>query len=179
MPLQRHRGTLRAVIPPAQNVASAVVSVVGERARIGSVERRDRQGFSIVAAINIAWQGQGIGACRCPIRAEPSAQRVPTVMRGHARRILRWSPIEILSVSSVGGIADLAAVASPTGAALFGARSCGHNSGLRVFGLLADDVDYAVHGIGAPQSRARASDHFNPVDILEHYVLHIPVDARK
>src|SRR5258708_9849681 len=100
-------------------------------------------------------------------------------MRGHARRILRWSPIEILSVSSIRGIADLASVASPTGAALFGAGSCGNNSGLRVFGILADEVDYAVHGIGAPQSRARASDHFNPVDILEHYVLHIPVDARK
>ena len=38
-------------------------------------------------------------------------------------------------------------------------------------------IDNAVDGIRAPESRARSADHLDPVDILEHDVLHVPEDA--
>src|SRR5882762_4211218 len=151
--LQRHRGTFRAVIPPAQNVSSAVVSFVGKGARIRGAQRRNRQRLAVLALVNVTLQGQGIGSGRRPIRAKSAAQRVPSVMRRYTRRVLRWSPVEIFSVHSVSGIADRASVASGARSALFGSCSGGHDGRLRVLGFLGDDVDYAVYRVGTPQGR--------------------------
>src|SRR2546425_358713 len=100
-------------------------------------------------------------------------------MRGHPGRIDRWPPVEILSVSSVRGVADLTSITDAARAAFFRPRTCGHDGRLRVFGLLADDVDYAIYCISSPQCSARAPDHFDPIDILEHHILNIPVHTGK
>src|ERR1700730_4847894 len=100
-------------------------------------------------------------------------------MTGHAGRIPGRPPIEIFPVRSVRRIADLTSVANAARASLFGSRPCGHNAGLCVFGLLADDVDYTVDRVGPPQGRARTTDHFNAIDVLEQYVLNIPINAGK
>src|SRR5207245_6147776 len=100
-------------------------------------------------------------------------------MRGHTGRIHRRPPIEILSVSSVSGVADLASITDAAGAAFFRSRTCAHNRRLRIFGLLADDVDYAIYCVSSPQRGAGAPDHLDPIDILEHNVLNIPVHTGK
>src|SRR5712672_4419380 len=92
---------------------------------------------------------------------------------------MRSRPVRIFSVSPIRSVADLASVADAAGASLFSSRSCGHNRGLRIFGLLADNVANAIYSIGAPQHRAWSTDHFNSVDILEQYVLDIPIHAGK
>src|SRR5260370_16963576 len=50
----------------------------------------------------------------------------------------------------------------------------------RSMGLLSpfgDDIDYRVDGIRSPDGTARASDDFDPVDILKQSVLHFPIHA--
>src|SRR6266849_8033453 len=98
-------------------------------------------------------------------------------MGGRARRIQGWPPIEIFPVRSVRRVANLTSLASAAGAPLFSSRPCGHNAALCVSGLFADDVDYTIYSIGAPQGRARTTDHFNAIDVFEQYVLNIPVYA--
>ncbi|ANI79047.1 hypothetical protein EP837_02652 [Sphingobium sp. EP60837] len=40
-----------------------------------------------------------------------------------------------------------------------------------------DDVDDAVHGIGAPKRRAGAGNDFDPLHIFRQYVRHVPIYA--
>ena len=40
-----------------------------------------------------------------------------------------------------------------------------------------DDVDDAVHRVGAPQRGPGSADDFNPVDVPEGHILHVPEDA--
>src|SRR5260370_41051006 len=50
----------------------------------------------------------------------------------------------------------------------------------RSMGLLSpfgDDIDYRVDGIRSPDGTARAADDFDPVDILKHCVLDLPINA--
>ncbi len=50
---------------------------------------------------------------------------------------------------------------------------------LGLYRFSGNDVDDAVHGVGAPQSRAGAADDLDPVDVLHGNRLHVPVDAGK
>src|SRR5260370_3273573 len=50
----------------------------------------------------------------------------------------------------------------------------------RSMGLLSsfgDDIDYRVDGIRSPDGTAGASDDFDPIDILKHCVLDLPINA--
>src|SRR2546427_4455567 len=40
-----------------------------------------------------------------------------------------------------------------------------------------DDVDDAVHRVGAPQRGPGSADDFHPVDVPEGHILHVPEDA--
>src|SRR4029077_12972283 len=45
-----------------------------------------------------------------------------------------------------------------------------------IFGALGDDIDHSVDGICSPNGAARAADDFDPLDILEHGVLDLPIN---
>jgi hypothetical protein len=48
---------------------------------------------------------------------------------------------------------------------------------LSIPGALAQDIDHAVHGVGAPNRRARTADYFDPIHIIEEHLLGIPKDS--
>src|SRR5260370_13064911 len=48
---------------------------------------------------------------------------------------------------------------------------------LRVCGAFRNDVDDAVHGVGAPYSSARSANHLNALKVLQRHVLGVPVNA--
>src|SRR5258707_778066 len=101
-------------------------------------------------------------------------------MRSRTRCKIGWPPIEILPIDSVvGSIPNLIAITSATGTSLFCSASGCKNAGLCGCRRLADNVNHTIHGIGSPQSRSRTANYFNPVDILKHDVLDIPVHAGK
>jgi hypothetical protein len=54
----------------------------------------------------------------------------------------------------------------------------GHEAALRFARLLRDDVDDAVDRVRAPERCAWAADDLDPVDVFDHRVLHVPLDAR-
>src|SRR5438874_1282928 len=47
----------------------------------------------------------------------------------------------------------------------------------RIFGVLGNDIDHSVDSICSPNRTARAADDFDPLDILEHCVLDLPINA--
>jgi hypothetical protein len=54
-----------------------------------------------------------------------------------------------------------------------------HAASLGALGLLGDDVDDAVHGVGAPEGRAGAPDHLDPLDVGERRRLDVPEGSRE
>lgn len=63
-------------------------------------------------------------------------------------------------------LADLASVAqAPT--LIIGAPATGQQSSLRVLRGLGDNVDDAIHGIGAPHRSPGPSNDLDPLDVLE------------
>src|ERR1700681_1204040 len=46
----------------------------------------------------------------------------------------------------------------------------------RIFGVLGDDIDHSVDSICSPNRTARAADDFDPLDILEHCILDLPIN---
>src|SRR5712692_6963010 len=53
----------------------------------------------------------------------------------------------------------------------------GYERSMGVVGVLGDDIDHGVDGICSPDGAARASDDFDPFDILEQCVLDLPINA--
>ena|SRR5437879_174048 len=53
-----------------------------------------------------------------------------------------------------------------------------HEHSTRIFSVLGDDIDHSVDGICSPNRTARAADDFDPLDILKHCVLDLPINPR-
>src|ERR1700676_326166 len=130
--------------------------------------------------VDVTLQRERIRARRRVVRAKPSTLGLPAVIRSTTVGVLRGTPIEVFSINSVGSVpADFVAIASSHCATFFVAAACGHDTALRSFGFLGDDVNYAVHSIRSPQRCSGSTNDFNAVDILEHYVLYVPINARE
>src|SRR5260370_7118093 len=52
-----------------------------------------------------------------------------------------------------------------------------HQSAVCVLSLLGDDVDDAIHRIGAPYCSSRPAYPFNSFNVLQPHILHIPTHA--
>src|SRR5437660_8947988 len=50
-----------------------------------------------------------------------------------------------------------------------------HSTG--VLGVFRDDINHSVDGICSPNRTARAADDFDPLDIVEHCVLDLPINS--
>jgi len=111
------------------------------------------------------------------IEAEAAFRQVPAIM---GRSAIRLCKIVIELVRAVNSIirvfADLSAVARAAQSQVHVAPATVNEGSLSIPGTLAQDADYAVHGIGAPDRRPRAANHFDPVHIVEEHLLGIPID---
>src|SRR5439155_6411567 len=104
----------------------------------------------------------------------------PIVTGIHNQWIRRCSYIEILCVSSVVGvIVYRASVPDTAKSSQLCSSTCCCQHSLRALGRFSNDVDDAVYRIGAPKCCSRAPYHFNPVHILKHDVLHVPIHSRE
>ena len=74
-------------------------------------------------------------------------------------------------------LADPVAVAGTRESLLLVSIPRRDESALCVLRVLGNDVDHAVHRVGAPHGRARTADHLDTLDIFEHRVLKLPVDS--
>src|SRR5260370_22293303 len=60
-----------------------------------------------------------------------------------------------------------------------GTRGGADDTAWRGFGVLGDDVDDAVHGIGAPDRATRSADDLDALDVLQRHVLLVPEHTRE
>ena len=91
-------------------------------------------------------------------------------------RVVAFLVLEVAPV--VGRVFDATAVAEGDKTFLDVAAAAVGEQPLGVGRSLRYDVDHAVDGVGAPDRASRSADHLDPIDVLEHGVLHVPVDAR-
>src|SRR5260370_8208936 len=47
----------------------------------------------------------------------------------------------------------------------------------RIFGVFGDDIDHSVDSVCSPNRTARATDDFDPLNILKHRVLNLPINS--
>ena len=75
---------------------------------------------------------------------------------------------EELPVNPIPGvITQLAAIANAGDGPLFVTGGQRHQSTLRVLAIFGDDINDAVHRVGAPQTAARTANDFDPFDIRQ------------
>ena len=75
----------------------------------------------------------------------------------------------------VEAVAVAAAVTGIDEALLFVSSARGNQRSVGLFGVLGNDVDDAIHRIRSPDRTARPADHLDPVDVLHHGVLNVPI----
>ena len=143
----------------------------GDR-RIGRVDEPD------TADVGVALNRRVGGFRRLPVVASarlPAPHRIVGAAAadehlGVAVSVLRVDPV----CSAVAGAPAVTEVAD---AELLVAAAEREQRALRVGGAARDDVDGAVHGVGAPQAGARAADDLDALDVVDENVLRVPEDA--
>src|SRR5882762_4060121 len=55
----------------------------------------------------------------------------------------------------------------------------GREHPMGVFRTLRDDIDHRVDGVCSPDGSAGSANHFDPIDIREQCVLHLPINSCK
>ncbi len=110
-----------------------------------------------------------------PIHPEAALHGSPVVIIPPVQ-VLLGTPREAFPVKPVAEIVAHAAPIARAHETLFhipAARR--HQRPLRIFRALRDHVDHAVHRVRTPNRAPRSSDYLDPVDVLHHRVLHVPV----
>ncbi len=114
-----------------------------------------------------------------PIGAEPGLSLVPAVPNRGTAGALRVLLLEAPPVDAVVAVrSEFPAVPESPGVLAI-ARSSGKQPALGVMRRPRDDIDHAVHGVGAPQGRTGSTDHFDALDVFEHHLLRVPEYTRK
>src|SRR5437773_4998124 len=131
--------------------------------------------LSDAAIVQIALQGDAARARRLPLHPEPTLTQVPVVggvlAAGECRRVT----IEPSAVDARANVrAQRCSVAYGAEAVLLGATATREQESLRLLGVLRNDVDDTVDGVGAPQRGPGSADDLDPVDVLKGDLLHIP-----
>jgi len=172
------RATLPRVRQAAEDVSALRVRVIGRDRQPGRclrievlpkcVRSADRQG---------ALDQECAGPCR-PVGAKSRRHRVGLVAGADARSGqpgLAAGPLREHPIARCPECAAVAGGALPAREPAIDAAE----SALGVGGGLRDDIDHAVHRIGAPDRRARSADDFYPLDVIDHHVLFVPEHARE
>ena len=151
--------------PPAQHVAAGHVGVVAIEQAFG-------------AAIRIALQGPADRRLIARVDAEPAATELQLVIGRLTGREHVGVPAPVFAEHAItAGRAEPPAMAGRGDEPLFAADCQKRRISTRRRGVLRDDVDDAVDGVGTPECAAGAANDFNTIDVGEKSVLHIPEGA--
>ena len=166
-------------MPPPQQVPSHQVGAVVEGAgRRWRQRNHPRHRNACTPVVEVALHTKRVLVRHFPIRPEAFSENVPTIHGVVAGGLGKGITIKILGKEAVvASVTEFSAIADGPEAAFLVAASRAQQGALRIFGRLGDDVDDAIHGVRAPQRRPRAADHFDPLDVFQQRVLHIPVHA--
>ena len=88
--------------------------------------------------------------------------------------------VEIFLVDAdIGVLSDLPAIADAFKSLIHVAAAAFDIEALRVLAAFGDDIDHPIDGIGTPKRGSGAADDFNPVNIFQEQILHVPINARE
>ncbi len=112
-----------------------------------------------------------------PIRPEAGLTHAPVIELFVIGMKLR-APGEGLSIYTVVKTLAVASAVPEIGKALIEISAAGgHQRSMGLLGSFGDDIDDTVDSICSPDGAARASNDFDPFDILKQCVLDLPIDA--
>src|SRR5712691_3559483 len=77
----------------------------------------------------------------------------------------------------VDSLVDLSTILQRAESLLLPAAPGGHQRAQSVCGSLRDDVDDAVHGVGAPHRPPGPADYFDSVNVLQRHIYRVPIHA--
>src|ERR1700730_11757694 len=132
-----------------------------------------------ISLVQVTLDGKVITTRENPICSETAMKNAPVIISFPPQGIREGILMGVLRKNSViAAITQCTSVTDRADLSLLTAAACGHQAALRVFGLLGDDIDHAVYCIAAPQRGSRPANHFDPLDVFDDRVLHIPIHSR-
>ena len=143
--------------------------------------RRHRLGHALVkrAGVNVALQSESILLGRLPIITEPAAIHFPCVIGFVPIGQDRFIATETFAIDTqITVLVQLDTVAGAKSNFL-SASTDRKQEPLGILGAFGKDANDAIDGICAPQSSARSADDFDPVNIFQERILHVPEHAGK
>src|SRR6266853_4257083 len=131
------------------------------------------------ALVRIALQREAV-CYRTPVGPKTQLPLLPAVSRRAAVRSSGIEDVEELAVDAerTAGFPQCPAMAEVVATPLVAGPS-GCKPALGVLGTPRDHVDHAIYGVHSPKRRARAADHLDALDVLEHHVLDVPENSRE
>src|ERR1700730_9558835 len=86
--------------------------------------------------------------------------------------------VEVLCEDSIATIfLDFSAVLHGSESFRLGATTGGYQAALGLCRAFRNNVDHAIHCIGAPHRPARAADHLDLLDVLQRYVQRVTINT--
>ncbi len=161
--------------------ADVPASVVFRFIHVDGVGRRhDGQCFALACTPheNVAVDGERCVRVRLPIHTCAQASRFPVVIGSGA-----VAEFAFIALSVVQGKSVVQVVAGGTAVAHQGVNGCVGGPDMAqqraggVPGGLCPDVDHAIHGVGAPERAARASNDLDAGNVFEGNVVMVPPHA--
>jgi hypothetical protein len=140
---------------------------VGEwRKRI--IRRNNCGSLAQSRSVDIALQSQFVAIRKGPVDPTACAQCLLSIVRRSAQSIYQTDAFEILAVHTIiSMLSHTGPVAKAAEASLLRAAARGHQNTLSIFSSLSDDIDYAVDGVGAPESATRAANDFDSFYVFQ------------
>src|SRR3546814_17719683 len=108
------------------------------------------------------------------IRPPPRSTRTDTLLpyttlfRSRSGTARQTFAIIAIGVNAIGAAVAHCAPIAHCGRSLSGARGSSDNAALRIERALADDINYAIDGIGPPQGATGTADNLNSVEVIQH-----------
>lgn len=166
-------------LPPRQQIAAGQFLLGRDEAGVRWRQRVDDGVLTGTATVVVTLHRHRVVIAGAQVDAESDPRLMPVVVAtDHAVRQSRGVVSTSLGVGPpMSDRTERAAVARTDQHLLFATRERVDLGALGGCGRLGDDVDHAVDRICAPQRRTGAPDHLDALDVLEHGVLHIPIDA--
>ncbi len=129
-----------------------------------------------VGAVGIALHGKFIA----PVRAEPGAETLPFIIGVATHRVVGGITLKSFGINPIcSGIAKRSTLANIQGALLFVAVERTDYSALGIARVFGANIDHAIHRVCAPECAPRTTNHFNPLNILQHQIMGFPEDTAK
>src|ERR1700676_4147003 len=133
-----------------------------------------------ISTVQIPFDGEGVSLRQTSVGPEPGMRQMRAVLAILSGQVGEMIVIEVFREHPVTRIPpDFSAILGSANSQLLGATARYQQATLSVGSSLSDNVDDAVHRVGAPYRCPRTANHFNLLNVFERNVLGIPVDPRE